>query len=65
MLVLSRKLDESIQIGTNVVVTILEVKGNTVRIGIEAPREVSITRPDAKSQEPAPLRKPAPLRNRA
>ncbi len=44
MLVLSRKLDESIFIGGNIEVVILEVRGGVVRIGIKAPREVPIVR---------------------
>lgn len=44
MLVLTRKLMESIDIGDNVKVTILRVKGQQVRIGIEAPRETRIRR---------------------
>lgn len=48
MLVLSRKRGESIEIGDNVKVSIIEIRGGTVRIGIEAPREVQVSRPDAK-----------------
>ena len=44
MLVLSRKANQEIVIGENIKVTILQVKGNTVRIGIEAPREVRVLR---------------------
>ena len=44
MLVLSRQRDESIIIGDNVVVTIVDVRGDRVRLGIEAPREVSVHR---------------------
>ena len=44
MLVLSRKLNQEIVIGDNVKVTILKVKGNTVRLGIEAPRNVRVVR---------------------
>lgn len=44
MLVLTRKLQEQLRIGDNVTVTVLRVKGNTVRLGIEAPRDVSILR---------------------
>ena len=40
MLVLSRKLNESIVINDNVVVTVLGVKGDTVRLGINAPLEI-------------------------
>ncbi|MDP8246463.1 MAG: carbon storage regulator CsrA [Candidatus Hinthialibacter antarcticus] len=44
MLVLSRKRDESIIIGDDVVVTIVDVKGEQVKIGISAPKTVSIHR---------------------
>ncbi len=44
MLVLSRQRDESIIIGDNVVVTIVDVRGDKVRLGIEAPREISVHR---------------------
>jgi carbon storage regulator len=44
MLVLSRKKDESIVINENIVVTIVEVRGDKVRLGIEAPEEVTIHR---------------------
>lgn len=44
MLVLSRKTNEIIKIGENIEIRILEVKGDTVRIGIEAPKSVDILR---------------------
>ncbi|MEQ8791237.1 MAG: carbon storage regulator CsrA [Pirellulaceae bacterium] len=44
MLVLSRKLNEQIRIGANVTITVLRVKGNAVRIGVEAPRNVRVVR---------------------
>ncbi|MEX2026299.1 MAG: carbon storage regulator [Pirellulaceae bacterium] len=44
MLVLTRKLQERIKIGENVTITVLRVKGNAVRIGIEAPRSVRVIR---------------------
>lgn len=44
MLVLSRKPNQEILIGDNIKLTILRVKGNTVRIGIEAPQEVKVIR---------------------
>ena len=44
MLVLSRKKNESIVINDNVIVTIVDVRGDKVRIGIEAPRDVSVHR---------------------
>jgi len=44
MLVLTRKLKQQIQIGPNITITILQVKGQAVRVGIEAPRDVSVLR---------------------
>lgn len=44
MLVLSRKKNESIVINDNVVITIVDVRGDKVRIGIQAPRDVSVHR---------------------
>ena len=44
MLVLTRKIGETLVIGGNVTVTVLAVKGSQVRIGITAPREVQVHR---------------------
>ena len=44
MLVLSRRTEESILISPNIRVTVVSIKGNVVRLGIEAPREVTVTR---------------------
>jgi carbon storage regulator len=44
MLVLSRQRDESIMIGDNVEITIVDVRGDKVRLGITAPREVPVHR---------------------
>lgn len=44
MLVLTRKTQEKIQIGDNITITILRVKGQTVRVGIEAPRSTKVIR---------------------
>lgn len=44
MLVLSRKNQEKIKIGEEIEITIVEVRGNSVRLGIKAPKEVPITR---------------------
>lgn len=54
MLVLTRKSQDSIRIGGNITVTVLRIKGNTVRIGIEAPESVRIVRgelPDFNSPD--------------
>lgn len=44
MLVLTRKIGESLAINENIRVTVLEVKGKTVRLGIEAPHDVKVYR---------------------
>ena len=44
MLVLSRKVNETIKIGDDIEIRVLEVKGDTVRIGIEAPKSIDILR---------------------
>lgn len=44
MLVLSRRAGESINIGDDVIVTVLEVRGDIVRVGIDAPRSIRVHR---------------------
>jgi len=44
MLVLSRKKDESIMIGNDIKLMIIEIRGDKVRIGVEAPKDVIIHR---------------------
>ena len=44
MLVLSRKTNESIVIGENIVITVLDIRGDKVRLGVAAPREVAVHR---------------------
>ncbi len=44
MLVLSRQRDESIIIGENIVVTVVDIRGDKVRLGIEAPTEIPVHR---------------------
>ncbi len=59
MLVLSRKIDEKIIIGDNIAIMIVDIQGDKVRLGIEAPREVSVHREEVyqaiqkKETEPA------------
>ncbi len=44
MLILTRRIGETLMIGDEVKVTVLGVKGNQVRIGVDAPRDVSVHR---------------------
>jgi carbon storage regulator CsrA len=58
MLVLTRKAKQQIQIGPNITITILQIKGQAVRVGVEAPRAVCVlrtelaARPAADSHDP-------------
>ena len=60
MLVLSRKIDESIIIGDNIRITVIRINSNQVRIGIEAPPKVEIYR-----EEIAPIKNPGASAARA
>ncbi len=55
MLVLSRKPGEKIRIGPEITLTLLEIQGNRVRIGIEAPDHVGVLRGELKDLEPVML----------
>ena len=44
MLILTRRIGENLRIGTNVTVTILGVKGNQVKVGIDAPKSLPVHR---------------------
>lgn len=52
MLVLTRKQKESIKIGDSITITILRVQGQSIRIGIEAPREVRVVRGELNASKP-------------
>jgi len=71
MLVLTRRSQQSIMIGKDVVITVLEVRGDQVRIGVSAPRDVEVHREEvfleleqagAAAASPAPAALEAPGR---
>ena len=51
MLILSRRPQESLVIGRNIIVTVLGIKGNQVRLGLCAPREVVIDRAEVQQRK--------------
>lgn len=54
MLVLSRKLNQEIRIGENIVVRVIGIKGNQVRLGIVAPGEIPVLREEILTKVQAP-----------
>jgi carbon storage regulator len=56
MLILSRRPNESLHVGDNVVVTVLGIKGNQVRLGITAPRNVVVDREEVHHRKQAEYR---------
>ena len=44
MLILTRRINEALRIGDNVSVTVLEIKGNQVRLGVNAPKDIPVHR---------------------
>ncbi len=53
MLVLTRKKDEQIRIGDDIIITVIRVKGKAVRLGIQAPRTEPVLRGKLEFREPA------------
>lgn len=56
MLVLTRRRDESIVIDGHITVRVLKVSGGQVRLGIEAPRDVSVVRTEVLERQEQPIR---------
>ncbi|MCH2115512.1 MAG: carbon storage regulator [Pirellulales bacterium] len=53
MLVLTRKQNEKIRIGDSITITVLRLKGKSIRLGIEAPHNVSVIRGELQFELPA------------
>lgn len=51
MLILTRRIGESLQIGDDITLTVLAVKGNQVRIGVVAPKDVAVHREEVSDRE--------------
>lgn len=58
MLILSRKFDEDIVIGDLVIIRVVEIRGDSVRLGVIAPREVSVDRREVWEAKKAGVAKP-------
>jgi len=74
MLLITRRAGEKIMVGDDVVVHVMEIVGNTVRVGIEAPRSLPIYREEIwhavreenrAAADAAPLELPSPVAKRA
>ena len=50
MLILTRRIGETIIIDNNIEVTVLDIRGNQVRIGVNAPKEVSVNREEVQDR---------------
>lgn len=53
MLILTRRHGESVRIGDDITVTVVELTGNQIRLGIAAPKDVLILREELTQREPA------------
>ena len=52
MLVLNRKVEESIKIGSDITITVLKINSKQIRIGVNAPKEITVLRTELFSAEP-------------
>lgn len=59
MLVLSRNKGEKIMIADNIIITIVDVRGKTVRVGIEAPKEIPVDREEIRVAKTSVQSEPA------
>ncbi len=61
MLILTRRVGETVVIGNNVTVTVLGVKGNQVRLGVKAPKDISVHREEIFERIQAEQKEQAPM----
>lgn len=64
MLVLTRKISEKMMIGDNIEVTVVRISGNQVRIGVTAPREISVRRGELEEEPAEKIRNKSSVYNR-
>jgi len=55
MLILSRRVGESVLIGSDISITVLRVKGDQVRLGVQAPKDVAVLRDDSSEKAKSEL----------
>lgn len=60
MLVLSRRINERIIIGDSIVLTVVQIQGNNVRLGVEAPADVEVVRDELLRRTRSPRREIRP-----
>ena len=61
MLILMRRAGESIYVGPNIVITLVSLERNRARIGIQAPREITVDREEIAKRKQSGAPPPAPL----
>ena len=59
MLVVTRKIGETIEVGDGIVITLVEINGRSVRIGVTAPRDVPVLRGELAARDRSAGRQPA------
>ena len=61
MLVLTRKMGETICLGSDITVTVVDIRGDRIRLGVEAPKHVPILRSELQERvPPMPSKQPKP-----
>ncbi len=58
MLILTRRVGQTVVIGDNITVTVLAIRGNQIRLGVTAPKEIAVDREEIAERKAAGLPKP-------